>query len=201
MEAIEVTFHNAGLRSSIECNMCSRCPRDRVHGCCKISPVFLLTDIGFFLNNNSIGFLKSLLKSPYAEIGDNYLKVKAIKGVDGRRYCRFHHPEIGCRLPILYRNTVCRQFLCPEVSLWRDSRAKRWAAFWLRLQEEEIILNQALGRECQKNNCSLRFRQNACLELIKTLYRELSRNTSPLFNSYPVTEVLLLTPRLPVKSK
>ncbi|MDH7578774.1 MAG: hypothetical protein QHH75_13390 [Bacillota bacterium] len=201
MEVIEVTFHNAGLRSSIECNMCSSCPRDRIRGCCKISPVFLLTDVGFFLNSNGISFLESLFESPYVEIGDDYLKVKAIKEVDARHYCRFHNQEIGCRIPIPHRNTVCRQFLCPEVSLWRDPKAKRWVSFWLHLQKEEILLNHTLALECEKNNCSLRFQRNTCLELIKNLYQKLNSRLEPYFRSYPVTEVLLMAPPLPVTSK
>ena len=84
-----------------------------------------------------------------------------------RPTCRFHHPEIGCRLPLTYRNTVCRQFLCPDIKLWQDRRAKRWVDFWLRLQEEEIRCQQLLSDECSKDGCSLLVRRRECLELVR----------------------------------
>ena len=116
-----MVFHNAGMRSGIECSLCARCPRDRIQGCCTISPVFLLTDIGYFLNNGGDEFVKDLLDSPYVDVSADQLTVNAIDpAADGRPACRFHHPEVGCRIPLSYRNMVCRQFLCPNVKLWQN---------------------------------------------------------------------------------
>jgi hypothetical protein len=189
-----VVFHNAGMRSGIECSLCARCPRDRIKGCCTISPVFLLTDIGYFLNNGGDEFVNDLLDSPYVDVSADQLTVNAIDPVGGGRpVCRFHHPEVGCRIPLSYRNMVCRQFLCPNVKLWQDVRARRWVDFWLYLQEEEIRRQQLLADECAKQGFSLLVRRRECLQLIRSMYRDLQPAAS-LTDGYPEMEILILEP-------
>lgn len=187
-----MVFHNAGMRSGIECSLCVRCPRDRIQGCCTISPVFLLTDIGYFLNNGGDEFVNDLLDSPYVDISADQLMVNAIDPGEGSQLvCRFHHPEVGCRIPMSYRNMVCRQFLCPGVKLWKDTRARRWVDFWLYLQEEEIRRQQLLADECAKQGFSLLARRHECLRLVRSMYRDLQPATG-LPDGYPEMEILVL---------
>lgn len=187
-------MYNAGMRSGIECSLCAHCPRDRAQGCCTISPVFLLTDIGYFLNNNSQEFVAKLLDSPYVDVSADQFRVKAVVKTGDRPTCRFHHPEIGCRIPLAYRNTVCRQFLCPDIKLWQDRRARRWVDFWLRLQEEEIRCQQLLTDECSKYGYSLLVRRKECLELVRDQYR-LLRSDNNLPGGYPQAELIILDKR------
>ncbi len=182
-------MHDQGMRSGIECSLCMRCPRDQVQGCCVIGPVFLLTDIGHFINNGSDDFVIKLLDSPYTDLSEHQFRVRAVVRADNRTVCRFHHPEIGCRIPLAYRNTVCRQFLCPEVRLWQDRRARRWVQFWLRLQEEEIRCQQLLAAECARKGCSLLVRRQECLQLIGEQYRSL---VFDLPEGYPQAECIML---------
>lgn len=213
-EAIEVVFHNAGMRSGIECSLCARCPRDRIRGCCTISPVFLLADIGYFLNNGGDEFVNDLLDSPYVDISADQLMVNAIdpsseaspgtsqvraasiapfSHLSHPKTCRFHHPEVGCRIPMSYRNMVCRQFLCPGVKLWKDTRARRWVDFWLYLQEEEIRRQQLLADKCAKQGFSLLARRHECLRLVRSMYRDL-QPAPRLPDGYPEMEILVLKP-------
>lgn|GEM_PF-1700326 len=188
-ETTEIILHNQGMRSGIECSLCIRCPRDRVQGCCAISPVFLLTDIGYFISNNGDDFVIKLLDSPYTDLFEHQFRINAVERADDRAVCRFHHPEIGCRIPLAYRNTVCRQFLCPEVKLWQDHRARRWVQFWLRLQEEEIRGQQLLAAECVKKGYSLLVHRQECLQLIGEKYQELRFD---LPDGYQQTEWIML---------
>ena len=198
-------FHNAGMRSGIECSLCTTCPRNRIQGCCTISPVFLLTDIGYFLNNGGKEFVNDILDSPYVDVSADQLMVNAIDSgseaspgasrsqTPHRKTCRFHHPEIGCRIPMSFRNMVCRQFLCPSVKLWQDTRARRWVDFWLYLQEEEIGCQQLLADECARLGFSLLARRHECLRLVRSLYRDLQPATG-LPDGYPEMEILVLEP-------
>jgi hypothetical protein len=218
-EAIKVVFHNAGMRSGIECSLCAICPRDRIRGCCTISPVFLLTDIGYFLNNGGDDFVNDLLNSPYAGISADQLMVNAldpnsdvpastlqisvsreapgltspVNCIPHLKTCRFHHPEVGCRIPMSYRNMVCRQYLCPSVKLWQDTRARLWVDFWLYLQEEEIRRQQLLTDECTRQGVSLLVRRNECLRQVRLFYRDL-QSASGLPTGYPEMETLILRP-------
>jgi hypothetical protein len=197
-ETVEAIFHNAGMRSGIESSLCARCPRDPIQGCCTISPVFLLTDIGYFLNNDGEGFLRDLLNSPFVEVSEDQLRVIAIEAgpqdrqeEPGQQSCRFHHMEIGCRLPLRYRNTVCRQFLCPDVKLWQDARVKRWVDFWLCLQQIEIECQQLLADECARRGVSLKYGQDESMQLIKSMYGDLWPDAR-LPGGYPEMEIVLL---------
>lgn len=190
-ETTEIVLHNTGMRSGIECSLCARCPRDRVQGCCSISPVFLLTDIGYFLNNSGSDFISNLMNRPYVDVLEDRFRVNAIVKVGDRSTCRFHHPEIGCRIPLVFRNTVCRQFLCPDVKLWQDLRARRWVNFWLQLQEEEIKCQQFLAAECTKRGYSLNDSRFDCLQFIKERYQVL-RPEAGLPAGYPQAEIILL---------
>lgn len=222
-ETVEAVFHNAGMRSGIECSLCARCPRDRIRGCCTISPVFLLTDIGYFLNIGDGGFVNDLFNSPYVDISADQVMVNAIDQgsaamtgmmqdlaaritphldssatgltayIPPLKTCRFHHPEVGCRLPLSYRNMVCRQFLCPGVKLWQDMRARRWSDFWLYLQEEEIRGQALLSAECARQGVSLLTRRQECLSLLTSMYRNL-RMAADLPDGYPEMEILDLEP-------
>ncbi len=190
MKTVEITFHNLGLRSGISCSLCARCPRDQVQGCCRISPSFLLTDIGFFLNSNASGFVRSLLQSSHAEILDDQVRVGAIADEE-RQVCRFLNPHLGCRIPMAYRNTVCRQYLCPEVGLWKDSRARRWVDFWLYLQEEEIRGQQMISDMCASRGVSLLAGRSECLRLVQSQYRDLAA-ACRFPDGYPEQETVTL---------
>jgi hypothetical protein len=86
---------------------------------------------------------------------------------------------------------VCRQFLCPSVKLWQDTRARRWVDFWLYLQEEEIRRQQLMADQCAKQGVSLLDRRSECLRLVSSMYRDLHPSTS-LPDRYPEMEILLL---------
>ena len=49
---IKIIFHNQGLRSYIEVDLCSECPRQDDKGCCGFySPVFYSSDFAYLLKN------------------------------------------------------------------------------------------------------------------------------------------------------
>jgi hypothetical protein len=160
-------------------------------GCCQISPSFLLTDIGFFMNDKASGFVRNLLASEHAEAGSDQIRVKASTGPGGHLVCRFLQPGVGCRLPMPSRPMVCRQYLCPEVGLWQDSRARRWVDFWLFVQEEEVRQQQLLADECARRGVSLLLRRDECLQLVQSMYQELQASSS-FPGGYPAAETIIL---------
>ena len=65
--------------------------------------------------------------------------------------------------------------------------------FWLYLQEEEIRRQQLLADECAKQGFSLLVRRSECLQLIRSMYRDLQPSAS-LTDGYPEMEILILEP-------
>jgi len=191
MENITLTFHNKGLRSYIELDLCAKCPRQDNKGCCGYySPVFYPLDLAFlYLNQREV--IDYVFSLPNITVLDTSVTINST--IEGESYrCRFHSKETGCLLPQHLRESVCRIFVCPGVGWWEESSLKRWLLFFEQLNEYEINLNQYLSTRLLEKGLSLRRtqqREEFLAELIP-LYQEVIAETPDFFNSVPPTETV-----------
>ncbi len=152
---INLVFHNQGLRSYIEVDLCANCPRQDDKGCCGFySPVFYLCDLAYLLKNKPelIDYLFSL---PNLTILDASVTVNSAK--DGTSYrCQFHTREKGCLLPQQLRESICRHFVCPGIGWEREESLKAWRVFFEQVNDYEIALNHKLADRFSSLGLSLR---------------------------------------------
>ncbi|MEQ8175929.1 MAG: hypothetical protein ABRQ26_12785 [Syntrophomonadaceae bacterium] len=186
---IHLVFHNRGLRSYIEVDLCYECPRQDQKGCCAYySPVFYASDFVYWLNNQPdlIDYLFSL---PHLTILDASVTLNNI--IDGRSYrCRFHTKENGCLLTQQNRESICRHFVCPGISWEKESSLAHWKVFFESLSDYEIKLNNQLADILKERNLSLRNRaqRSEIFALLPAAFARLTKNPPGFFSSCPERE-------------
>jgi len=185
---ITLVFHNQGLRSYIEVDLCRECPRQDDKGCCGYySPVFYLTDIAYLLEHN-IELLENILSLERLTVLDASVTVN--NTIEGASYrCRFHSKEGGCLLTQLMRESICRHFVCAGIGWWELEQLQAWRDFFAQLTEYEIELNNLWAEKLHILGLSLRdplLRPRIWAE-IRKLYRQ-AQDQQPLFiGEMPVT--------------
>ncbi|ADI02440.1 MAG TPA: hypothetical protein GXX39_10380 [Syntrophothermus lipocalidus] len=168
---IVLVFHNQGLRSYIEVDLCPQCPRLNDKGCCGYySPVFYPTDLAYIILNRP-GLVDHIFSLPHLTILDASVTVNSLVDDDGYR-CQFHSRQTGCLLPMMLRESVCRHFVCPGIGWWEEESLSHWKLFFDQLAEYEIAVNNRISGELKRRGLTLRVP-----ELRPTFYRELM----PLF--------------------
>lgn len=152
---ITLVFHNHGLRSYIEVDLCAECPRQDDKGCCGYySPVFYPIDLGY-LYINQPDLLDHIFSLEHLTILDASVTVNNV--IDGSSYrCKFHQKEGGCFLSQNTRESICRHFVCPGIGWWMEESLQNWQIFFDELCSYEIDLNNRWSELLQKEGLSLR---------------------------------------------
>jgi hypothetical protein len=152
---ITIVFHNRGLRSYIEVDLCAECPRQDDKGCCGYySPVFYPTDLAYMLIHQPelIDFIFSL---EHLTILDASVTVN--NTIEGSSYrCRFHSKEGGCILTQALRESICRHFVCAGIGWWEEEALQDWRIFFDKLTDYEIDANNRWTEWLQERGLSLR---------------------------------------------
>ncbi|QGU00029.1 hypothetical protein SYNTR_1435 [Candidatus Syntrophocurvum alkaliphilum] len=183
---INLIFYNKGLRSYIEVDLCSECPRQDYKGCCGFySPVFYPTDFAFLLENQP-DIIDSIFSFEDITILDSSVTVNNKK--DGDSYlCRFHTKEKGCILPQHLRESICRHFVCPGIDWQNNEKLQDWKEFFDKLSDYEIDLNNNIANILKQKGLSLRnpnTREEFFNELQKT-YKEEIKSPPKFLTSFP----------------
>ena len=193
LQDIRLVFHNLGLRSYIELDLCTTCPRQDDKGCCAYySPAFYPLDFGFLLNREP-QMIDTLFALPHITVLDTSLTANNYP--EGESYrCRFHSKETGCLLPQSLRESVCRQFVCPGVGWWEDPTLAHWNLFFTQLAEYEAACNQKLSQNLTDAGFSLRLPENRSKfwEALKPLYQEALLEHPAFFDICPQEETVIL---------
>ena len=166
---IEIIFHNRGLRSYIEVDLCAECPRQDDKGCCGYySPVFYPTDLGY-LYITQPDLLDHIFALEHLTILDASVTVNNV--IDGDSYrCKFHRTEGGCFLSQSSRESICRHFVCPGIGWWLEEQMQNWWDFFDKLSNYEIKLNNSWAAMLSEMGLSLRNPAER-----GTIYRKLGR--------------------------
>ncbi len=171
---IELVFHNKGLRSYIEVDLCMDCPRQDGKGCCgNYSPVFYPSDFAFLLKNHP-EVVDYLMTIKDVTILDASLTVN--NSIDGESYkCYFHSSDGGCLLQQIQRESICRHFVCPGIAWEDEASMQHWKAFFNQLSDYEIELNNKIATALKAQGLTLRNsaqRQLFFAELLSIFERE-----------------------------
>jgi hypothetical protein len=152
---IKIIFHNHGLRSYIEVDLCAECPRQDDKGCCGYySPVFYPTDLGY-LYLTQPDLLDHIFSLEHLTILDASVTVNNV--IDGNSYrCKFHRKEGGCFLSQSSRESICRHFVCPGIGWWLEDQMQNWRNFFDELSSYEIQLNNHWAELLKEKGLSLR---------------------------------------------
>lgn len=190
---IKLSFHNQGLRSYIEVDLCAECPRQDNKGCCGYySPVFYPTDLAYLLINKA-DIIDYIFKLDHLTILDSSVTVN--NNIDGDSYmCRFHSKDKGCLIDQQHRESVCRHFVCPGIGWENEKSLNEWKVFFDSLIDYEIDLNQRLEKKLLAMGLSLRnpeLRETFFEELLK-LYKEETKTLPEFFSSMPKEESFTL---------
>lgn len=191
---ISITFHNQGLRSYIEVDLCWECPRQDNKGCCGYySPVFYPSDFAYLLKVKPelIDYIFSL---PNITVLDASVTVNS--KIDGDSYkCKFHTNDSGCLLEQDLRESICRHFVCPGINWPQQEELKHWQVFFDLLCDYEIELNNKIADKLKQKGLTLRnprTRDDFFKELM-ALFEEETQNMPDFLSQYPQQETFKIT--------
>ncbi len=191
---ISITFHNKGLRSYIEVDLCADCPRQDGKGCCGYySPIFYSTDLAYLLDNKPslIDHIFSL-----SDITVLDASVTVNNSIDGDNYkCQFHTTETGCLLDQISRETICRHFVCPGIDWKSEERLTDWQNFFKLLLEYEIQVNNNIARKMKEKGFTLRNLDDldAYFAEMMPIFHEETKDLPSFFEDLPAQETFKLT--------
>ncbi|NLV20444.1 MAG: hypothetical protein GXY49_00395 [Syntrophomonadaceae bacterium] len=152
---INLIFHNLGLRTYIEVDLCAECPRQDDKGCCgHYSPVFYPTDLAY-LYLHQADIIDRIFAFDHLTILDHSVTVNNVPDGDSYR-CKFHSKNGGCLLEQTWRESICRHFVCPGIGWWEESVLQEWKEYMEKLTDYEIELNQRLAEALDEQGLSLR---------------------------------------------
>lgn len=194
---ITLVFHNCGLRSFIEVDLCNECPRQDDKGCCGYySPVFYPTDLAYLLlyRPEMVEYIFSLER---LTILDASVTVNNV--IEGKSYrCRFHSKEGGCILSQSLRESICRHFVCSGIGWAEDEELQDWRDFFDKLTDYEIELNNQWAEILKEKGLSLRNpaqRPLIWVEL-KQLYQQVTEHMPDFMLPMPALAVYTLKRKL-----
>lgn len=199
---ITLVFHNQGLRSYIEVDLCADCPRMDGKGCCGYySPVFYPTDFAYLMHNKP-DLLKKLFTLPNLTILDSSLTVNSM--IDGDSYrCHFHNRQKGCILSQELRETICRHFVCPGIAWEEEPKLKAWHEFFTRLFNYEVYLNNLIADELKAKNLSLRdeSKRDLFFKEISNIFTKETKNLHDFITKYPRQEKFVIKRQIKLGSE
>lgn len=156
LQEINLVFHRRGLRSFIEVDLCTDCPRRDNKGCCGYySPVFYPTDL-YFMSQKQPELIDYIGKLPNLTILDASITVNSLADENGSFRCQFHSTQGGCLLPMELRESVCRHFVCPGIAWQKEDKLAPWKEYFELLGNYEIELNNFLAIRLSQEKLSLR---------------------------------------------
>ena len=186
---VSLVFHNEGLRSYIEVDLCARCPRQDEKGCCAhYSPVFYPTDFAYLLLNQP-QLIERIFAVEHPTILD--ASVTANHSIDGDSFlCAFHSKEGGCVLPQQFRESICRHFVCSGIAWWQEESLKAWKDFYDHLNDYEIELNQRITYKLMEEGLTLRnpASRTAFFEALLPIYLQEIEQRPTFFDAVPASE-------------
>ncbi len=191
---ITITFHNQGLRSYIEVDLCSECPRQDDKGCCGFyAPVFYPTDLAYLLNNKPelVDYIVSLTDITVLDAS-----ITINNSIDGDSYkCQFHTLDKGCLLTQNMRESVCRHFVCPGINWEAADELHAWQKFFNLLSDYEIELNNSIAEKLQQKGLSLRKieTRDAFFEALLQIFTEETKSWPAFFSDFPQEETFKIT--------
>lgn len=194
---IVLVFHNQGLRSYIEVDLCPQCPRQNDKGCCGYySPVFYPTDLAYILLKMP-GLIDRIFSLPHLTILDASVTVNSLVDDDSYR-CQFHSRQGGCQLAMKLRESVCRHFVCPGIAWWEEEKLQPWKEFFDRLTDYEIAVNNELADALKTHGFTLRNPELRphFYETLVPLYLEKLTMKPDFFAQYPSQEKVTLRRKL-----
>lgn len=152
---INLIFHNLGLRTYIEVDLCAECPRQDDKGCCGFySPVFYPTDLAYLYLHQS-EMIEKIFSFDHLTVLDHSVTVNNVPEGDSYR-CKFHSKNGGCLLEQTWRESICRHFVCPGIGWWEESSLQEWKEYMEQLTDYEIALNQRLADALDAHGLNLR---------------------------------------------
>lgn len=190
---IKIVFHNQGLRSFIEVDLCMECPRQDGKGCCGYySPVFYPVDLAYIMIHRP-----ELIDYIFAwdDITILDASVTINNDIDGNSYrCKFHTVENGCLLPQYLRESICRHFVCPGIGWWLEEETKEWKKFFDQLFAYEIFLNNKLSNILIEKGLTLRNPdlRKEFLRVLLELYNEEILILPDFIKEFPLTETITI---------
>ena len=191
---VNLVFHNNGLRSYIEVDLCGRCPRQDDKGCCGFySPVFYATDL-VYLYHNEPDILEEIFAIDGITVLDASITVNQRPDGDSYR-CHFHNRSGGCRLAQTSRESICRHFVCPGIGWEKSPALQKWRLFFEQLADYEISLNNGAAELLQAHSLTLRDpgdRQQA-IQLMDEYLAQATSNRPDFFNKMPAEEAAMVT--------
>ncbi|MGI6453242.1 MAG: hypothetical protein ACOX0E_07260 [Syntrophomonadaceae bacterium] len=193
LQEIQLTFHNQGLRSFIEVDLCIDCPRQDSKGCCGYySPVFYASDFAFLLQHNR-DLIEYILSLGNITILDASVTINREDDGQGFR-CQFHTREKGCMLSQNLRESICRLFVCPGINWEQEPQLKHWKDFFDQLFEYEINLNNIIADSLSERNLSLRDsqRRGQFFSVLLELFKQETATPPAFFNTCRETEKYIL---------
>lgn len=189
LKKLELTFHNRGLRSFIELDLCAECPRQDEKGCCAYySPIFYPCDFAYLLRHNP-QLLDYIFSLENLTILDASVTVNSRP--EGQSYrCSFHSDNGGCLLPQDLRESICRHFVCPGVAWEKEEDLAHWKKFFASLTDYEIEVNNRIAVALKEKGLSLRSeekRDEFMAELLLLFEQETAKG-APFLDSCPSLE-------------
>lgn len=186
---IAMIFHNHGLRSYIEVDLCRECPREDDKGCCgHYSPVFYPCDFAYLLENQP-DLLRYILSLPCLTVLDYSITVNNTPEGDSYR-CQFHSKTGGCRLEQLQRESICRHFVCPGIHWETEANLQPWKDFFAKLTDYENNLNLIIAQRLEQNSLTLRDKDNRqpFFQQLLRLFKAATEIKPDFFAAVPIYE-------------
>lgn len=194
---IRLVFHNHGLRSYIEVDLCRQCPRQDDKGCCGYySPVFYPTDFFYWLGKEP-GLVDYIFTLENLTILDASVTVNSRPEDDGY-HCRFHSRENGCFLSQELRESVCRHFVCPGIGWENEVGLQPWRDFFQQLGDYEIELNNRAAAIFKDRGLSLRDprQRKEFFRQLPEVFSLLTSNPPDFIDSCPAVEEAVIKRKL-----
>ncbi|HWQ75021.1 MAG TPA: hypothetical protein VN441_06885 [Syntrophomonas sp.] len=191
---IKLTFHNLGLRTYIEADLCAQCPRQDDKGCCGYySPVFYPTDLAY-LYLHQPDLIARIFSTDHLTVLDHSVTVNNVPEGDSYR-CKFHRREGGCLLEQSWRESICRHFVCPGIGWWEESSLQEWKEYMERLTDYEIDLNRRLSDALEARGLNLRHSQSRdqYLQVLSELYMEELTHIPDFIDCMPARQTVGIT--------
>lgn len=186
---INLIFHNQGLRSYIEVDLCAECPRQDSKGCCGYySPVFYTTDLAY-LSLHQPELIGQIFQLTHLTILDHSITVNNDPEGDSYR-CKFHSKSGGCLLSQISRESICRHFVCSGIAWWEEPALIAWKNFFEVLTDFEIELNQHLAETLQAQGLTLRdpVLRNEYMRVLLENYNRVTATVPDFITNMPANE-------------
>ncbi|NLB53273.1 MAG: hypothetical protein GX808_10135 [Syntrophomonadaceae bacterium] len=200
-KTICLTFHNQGLRSYIEVDLCGECPRQDDKGCCGYySPVFYPCDFAYLLKSKP-ELLEFIFNLPNLTVLDYSVTVN--NSPEGNSYrCQFHSTESGCLLQQSLRESICRHFVCPGIDWEKEEILKPWKRFFDQLADYENKLNSVIGQKLTGKGLTLRNKadRNYFFQQLLILFEKETAELPEFFRQVPEAQKFYITRPLKFKT-